>query len=116
MHCAAGVATGGPAWPDGRVARSLRERSPTERRSVSAIAAGSPAISYSISPFAITVAPAVSSPASTTEIIGALLTGDSFLTVAGTGTRAGRETTSNAVSARAVATWDAPVGKRIRSR
>ena len=102
MHCAAGVATGGPAWPDGRVARSLRERSPTERRSVSAIAGGSPAISYSIRPLRDHGGAGVASPASTTEIIGALLTGDSFLTVAGTGTRAGRVTTSNAVSARAL--------------
>jgi hypothetical protein len=55
-------------------------------------------------------------PASTTESIGALLTGDSFLTVAGTGTRDGRETTSNAVSARAVVTSGAPVGNSIRRR
>ena len=113
----AGVATGGPACPDGRVTRSLRERSPTARISVIAIAgSASPTISYSISPLPITVAPVSASPASTIEIIGMLLTGDSLRIVAGTGMRAGRVMTSNAVSARAVSTDAAPVGKSRRSR
>jgi len=84
--------------------------------SVSAIAGVSSRISYSINPLAITVAPPRPSPASTSEIIGALLTGASFLIVAGTGTRAGRVTTSNAVSARALSTCDAPDGNEMRSR
>ena len=85
-HCAAGVATGGPAWPDGRVARSLRDRSPTARMQRQRDRRrSSPTISYSISPLPITVAPVSSSPASTIEIIGMLLTGDSFLIVSGTG-------------------------------
>jgi hypothetical protein len=73
-------------------------------------------ISYSISPLPITVAPVSASPASTIEIIGMLLTGDSLRIVAGTGTRAGRVMTSNAVSARAESTEAAPVGNSRRRR
>ena len=73
-------------------------------------------ISYSIKPLPITVAPVSASPASTIEIIGMLLTGDSLRIVSGTGIRAWRVMTSNAVSARAVSTEAAPVGKMSRSR
>ena len=94
----------------------MRERSPIARISVIAIAGSSPTISYSIKPLPMTVAPVRESPASTREIIGAILTGASLRIAAGTGCRAGRETTSKAVSARAVSTFAAAVGKRMRSR